>query len=963
MHSNIRGSLWNRWDLHFHTPASFDYSDRSVSNQQIVDTLIARGVRLVAITDHHRIDVDRVLELQRLGGKNLTVLPGIEFRSDLGGSQSVHFIGIFSETASVTDLWTKLSGKLPITETEVAIKGDERIYLPFVETAKVIRDLGGVVTVHAGTKSNSIEGLKNSDYIKQVIKKDLAEQWIDIYEIGDKKDVAAYKTIVFPQLKRPLPLVLCSDNHKISDYPEEPLLWIRADPNFRGLLMVLREPEGRVFLGERPPEQIRVEQNPTKYVRSISFKRESTAPPSEKWFDGVVEFNPGLVAIVGNKGSGKSALADMLGLLGSSKNSDSFSFLSKERFRHPIVGHAQHFTATLAWESEDELSRNLSDTTGPEEVERLKYLPQDHVELVCTELVGLGKEGFEQELKAVIFSHVPDTSRLEQPTLDDLVRFQTSEKQKRIDSLLKQLRELSRDRALLEKKADSSVKLEIEEKIKRRKLELEAHEKSKPLERPAPSQIAGSQAPDTKLLEKLSVAETERVRCNSVLLEETEKLRVAERRFAVAKRLSEKLLNFEKEFSTFRDSLISDTEELGLQSSDLAQISINRTVVDTICTEAKETITASTQVLDPANLDGLPKQLAAAQLQLEQAQASLDAPNRAYQTYLEELALWKTKASELKGSEELPESILWLEANLHALAELPSKITAVQHDQMNLARDILSEKLAQAEVYRTLYQSVQQFIDSHELARNKLKLEFRAELVNEGFETRLLELISQNRKGTFMGADEGRIKAETWTSAVDWANPESVITFLTKIDQSLHEDQRENPAQLVQLQDQLLKGRKIEDVFDLLYGLEYIQPRYVLRWEGKDISMLSPGERGTLLLVFYLLIDKGDMPLLIDQPEGNLDNHTVAKILVDCIREARKRRQVFIVTHNPNLAVVCDADQVVHASIDKSAGNAVTYLTGALENPLIGQRVTDVLEGTRWAFGVRSDKYEIIDAE
>ncbi len=123
--------------------------------------------------------------------------------------------------------------------------------------------------------------------------------------------------------------------------------------------------------------------------------------------------------------------------------------------------------------------------------------------------------------------------------------------------------------------------------------------------------------------------------------------------------------------------------------------------------------------------------------------------------------------------------------------------------------------------------------------------------------------------------------------------------------------------------------------------------------------MLSPGERGTLLLVFYLLIEKGDTPLIIDQPEGNLDNHTVAKVLVDCIKVARKRRQVFIVTHNPNLAVVCDADQVIHASMDKTNGNAIPYSTGALENPAMGQYVTDVLEGTRWAFGVREKKYEV----
>ena len=72
-----------------------------------------------------------------------------------------------------------------------------------------------------------------------------------------------------------------------------------------------------------------------------------------------------------------------------------------------------------------------------------------------------------------------------------------------------------------------------------------------------------------------------------------------------------------------------------------------------------------------------------------------------------------------------------------------------------------------------------------------------------------------------------------------------------------------------------------------------------------------------MLLIFYLLVDNDDIPLIIDQPEENLDNQTVYKLLVPSIKEAKNRRQIIIVTHNPNLAVVCDAEQIIHASIDK----------------------------------------------
>jgi len=347
-------------------------------------------------------------------------------------------------------------------------------------------------------------------------------------------------------------------------------------------------------------------------------------------------------------------------------------------------------------------------------------------------------------------------------------------------------------------------------------------------------------------------------------------------------------------------------------------------------------------------------------VKIAELQTQLDAPNRAYQAYLKALSEWQMKRNAIEGATTEAESLKGLEYRLEALTELPAQIDATQAQQEGLALQIHAEKVAQATVYRTLYDSVQGFIDSHVLAKGKLKLEFRAELSNEGFAERLFGTLALNRKGSFMGVAEGRAKAEAFVQVTNWEDVTSLKAFLAGVDKALHFDQREGQGSSpVQLKDQLAKGHKPEEVFDALYGLEYIRPRYVLRWEGKDLSMLSPGERGTLLLVFYLLIDKSDLPLIIDQPEGNLDNHTVAKVLVECIKEARKRRQVFIVTHNPNLAVVSDADQIVHAEMDKANNNTITYTTGSLENPNMNQYVTDVLEGTLWAFRVRGEKYSV----
>lgn len=183
--------------------------------------------------------------------------------------------------------------------------------------------------------------------------------------------------------------------------------------------------------------------------------------------------------------------------------------------------------------------------------------------------------------------------------------------------------------------------------------------------------------------------------------------------------------------------------------------------------------------------------------------------------------------------------------------------------------------------------------------------------------------------------------------------------FCNDLLERFEKDHRSKPPAPCSLGDQLRSGVEPSALLDAIFGLSYLVPKYQLKWAGKSIDELSPGERGTLLLIFYLLIDRRDVPLIIDQPEDNLDNQTVYDMLVACLREARSRRQVIIVTHNPNLAVVCDADQIIHSQIEKQSNrNKVTYTAGSLENPATNRLSITVLEGTRPAFVHRDQKYQ-----
>jgi hypothetical protein len=173
----------------------------------------------------------------------------------------------------------------------------------------------------------------------------------------------------------------------------------------------------------------------------------------------------------------------------------------------------------------------------------------------------------------------------------------------------------------------------------------------------------------------------------------------------------------------------------------------------------------------------------------------------------------------------------------------------------------------------------------------------------------------------------------------------------------LHYDTRTEPWRNTRVSEQVKQGYTAQSVYDLVYSLEYLKPRYSLRMGDKELHQLSPGERGTLLLIFYPLVDKDDVPLVIDQPEENLDNQTIFNLLVPCIREAKKCRQLFLVTHNPNLAVAGDAEQIIRASIDKKEGNRISYMAGPLEDFAINEMTVDILEGTRPAFDNRGSKY------
>lgn len=944
------GSVWGRWDLHFHTPASFDYENKAVTNVDIIAGLKGADVDVVAITDHHVINVDRIRELQTLAGNDLTVLPGIEFRTELGGREKVHLIGIFPEDVNLDDLWTKLSGQLGLTPEDVRRKGDKSIYVDFQKASKLIRELGGIVTTHAGGKSNSIENIGNAPF-KMALKTDLARDCVDIYEVGKLSDCAVYEGKVFPSIGKHLPLIIGSDNHDIRHYSVKAICWIKGDPSFYTFQQLTSDP-GRAFLGPLPEETVRVNQNPTKYISAIRFEKKPLSKLDETWFSGELELNPGLIAIIGNKGSGKTALAESIGLLGNCSSAHSFSFLNDSKFRQPRNNKAREFDATLTWRSGYPVKRSLADSTDENAPQDVSYIPQSYLETVCNEVNNLPGGEFDKELKSVIFSHVTEDKKLDKKSLDDLLEFQAEPIHQRLEALRTELTELNRNILELEQRNSQANRQMLLSMKAGKDRELAAHDALRPAEVMQPEVDEAQRAATADINEQITNVNRERDVLNEVVRAAEESQRSAASRIASANRLDKQLGNLKAAYASFLASISADCDVLGLAPHSLASVVVN----DAPIAEAK--VAAQQQAAAQfAIAGGSSAKAEELRREVDRLAQELDAPNSAYQLYLEEERLWREKRETLIGKPDKRESLAYYEQQINELNELPATLEKAYAARSSKVGEIFTQIQETVDLYRTLYHPVQEFIIKNQVASRKLSLEFDASIVPVDVEQAILSLVNRGRRGSFNGTEDGRRALRTLLNTANLQTASGVADFTNALMARFRADFRIVPPVRVNIEEQLRQGVEPLHLLDAIFGLEYLSPKYQLKWSGKSIEELSPGERGTLLLVFYLLIDRRDIPLIIDQPEDNLDNQTVYDILVECLREARKRRQVIIVTHNPNLAVVCDADQIIHSHINKQNKNKVTYTSGSLERDVTNSLSITVLEGTRPAFLQRDRKY------
>lgn len=173
-------------------------------------------------------------------------------------------------------------------------------------------------------------------------------------------------------------------------------------------------------------------------------------------------------------------------------------------------------------------------------------------------------------------------------------------------------------------------------------------------------------------------------------------------------------------------------------------------------------------------------------------------------------------------------------------------------------------------------------------------------------------------------------------------------------------------------------GTTIDKVVEDLITQNFFSIGYDIQYQGDNLNSMSEGKKAFVILRLLLDFSKNDYPILIDQPEDDLDNRAIYHDLVQYLREKKRVRQIILVTHSPNIVVGADAEEVIVANqhgIHNENPESIKfcYRTGAIEESFndeeqeyilykygIREHVCEILEGGKAAFRIREQKYNLL---
>ena len=911
--NTIKGSEWRKWDLHFHTPSSYDYQSKGITNKEIIDGLVIKNISVVAITDHHFIDVERIKELQQLGiEKGITVLPGIEFLSDVRGEEPIHFIAIFDENANVGFIWKQIESRTDISRIEGEKKNINEVYCDLFDTIKLVKELGGITTIHAGHKSNGIENITNSLPHAHAQKIDIANA-IDIFEMGKESDCSEYKSIVIPFLRKKIekhiPLIICSDNHKITEYVVKQNLWIKADKTFEGLKQVIYEPDHRVKIQSDEPD-FKEDKLLIEEIRFISSDNKFTSKP--------IGLNKNLNVIIGGKSSGKSILLyNIAKTLIADKD-----FLKKENIENKYDFRKDDNDFNFEIKTKGGFSQLMyRDATENSIIPEIKYIPQNY-------LIKLAE---------------PDENKTGD-ALNKIVRDLINEdhhSQQAYNTFITLIKSNDRKREVI---IDNYF--EIKEKV----ASLEAQLKLK-----TNKEILGKNILSNTLkveqLNKSTGMSDEQINSYNELQKRLDDNKLERNKVAND-------LKKIKEFNSEAYEILSNLKnKKALVSSSLENEKLRDyfngefTVLDNSIAQLEALISALEIYKDENGINRFRNEGFVFKV-FQDLRLVKDSIESQLEPFL--------KSEEVKKQiEEILRSIGDDKTSLQSIEQLNKEII-----EQKKALEEEKEKLFK--IYSDNYQTYIEVISelklrTVDLEKDGLKIQGIIKFNFPKFRKALLE-ISDGRTASY---NRFNICRDGIESLADYELSNLIDELKLMF------------TAIAETEDYILSSRSgRKNALKVLFE-DYFFDYWQIEYKNDRLGKMSTGKASFVILMLIVGLSKSKSPILIDQPEDNLDNRSITSDLVEYLKNKKAERQIILVTHNANIVVNADSENIIIANqkgqgeIETSSPFQFDYINGSLENTFpvlkeekdllmsmgIREHIADIVEGGKEAFKKREEKY------
>ena len=946
-----RGSEWRKWDLHVHIPETkLNNQYKSESNvwREFCERIEKSDVDVFGITDYFSLEnytkfINEFLQIYPNSTK--VFFPNIEFRiADKNkDGEHIQFHIIFSNQEEIVNKIPQFLTRLPLISTDdinltkkycckedLEKIGYKKAMVRFEETISTLEEnfsLHDYIIVGLSSGYGSLrpgkDDTKGGEYAKEIDKK------CGVF-LGSSKDTDFYLNKIPGRDSfnlPPKPVFNGSDSHSFEHIDNKLGKKYEKKDNkgsicdYSEITWIKADPtfEGLKQIIYEPEERVRIQDEKPDFKEDKEIiDKVKFISSNNKFSNKEIYLNPNLNVIIGGKSSGKSILLYSIAktLLADTKDKLLFKNNNEERYNLKSIDSDFNFEITTkAGISQKMLDRENDNSVIP----NIKYIPQNElVKLAEPELSGKG-----ESLNKLVRNLICEDTDSKQKYDDFIknVKQYDKEREELINSYFETLDNIQNLETELKTKSNKEV---LQTNIKTNSEKVEELNKKAGLSDEQIQQYKNFQKQQQQNQKRRELFNSDFSQTNAFLQE-----------------LNKELSNLQERKNTFLQS-IHKNEFRGYYQDKLKFIDDSIVQLQGLISEIGASInTEGKRVFDTDNIFN--KELE----QINYEKSNIEEELKPYQQ-----------------NEEVKKQIRTLEEFIKNDGKLLSEIDSLNKKLETKRQSIEKIKTKLFDLYEKSYCEYKNIVEqlknrTKELEKDGLRIrgiaqfnfpKFRREIINFTHGT-----YSDNDKYCICEEDRSRI-FET--------NYDELISNISKMFNEIMTSEYRIKT--------ISKKEAVKKLLD-----DYFYDYWEITYKNDKLGEMSTGKASFVILMLIIGLSKSKSPILIDQPEDNLDNRSVSENIISYLRNKKIERQIILVTHNANIVVNADAENVIVANQkgqnDKETSSIYKfdYINGAIENTFakietetdllksmgIKEHIADIVEGGKEAFKNRERKY------